>query len=1077
MDNRRNSGLWAAQASADDPNGMPAGPSKSSYRRSADGPEAGYTGRGGPPPASYSSNRSSGQNGVTRTSSHRRRDSMPKEPPTMPAAPEVPRAPPVSYRGPYGGATMIPNRTRGNPKQYPALDTRGGPPPSRSSAYNAPVSPISPVEPLDREPSRRGSTRESRRGSATEKSPLQKLEMNRDQKRAKLQEAESRLQELAPTDEGSRRLSRSGTGSQQRHVSDPHRPVSGAAPSSAEKRHVSGPIESQEWWSNTRNSIEARSSRPPTNSYPPANEPSSGAPARRRSAYRRERERERDVPPTYPEPERTSGPPARSASQYDRDRYYGARRPSADAGPGPGAESSRQAPPSGGVGRSGSVGRSPSRKLQKEPKWEYAKKPADKDKKLPDVPKEAPKSPYMNQPEPASKPEPSSSPVYTFTRRGSFAAPAKSYRMPPALADYSKAPAHDPPRTSRDERRQSVRETRMEQPAPEPTREPSRRITREVEKTPPAPVSVSPPEQRSEGHQHHHLPHLFHRHHENERRYAPPVELDEWKNAGTASLMGEDLFLEGPSRAKATAPAPAPAPAPPPPAGADKSTPWWEQSPSQRRRSSSYTQPTPKAAPVEPRSQPKTESIPDQAAYDSTGQTTFSPRLFLKCGPLLRYTGMRKEKTSSNREREIWRGSVMIVTEDSYSSYETPPTLSLFSQPMDLLPPPPAQLDAASGNLAPEYVDPLRGQPHLSRTGRTLYVRPIENVEVEADLSRLEDDNGLFEEIRTEPTTPVTARASKIPKRDGERLGKVRNVKGVRLHAERGVTFWRFNLEVELGSEQARIAYRINRGPATGFWVPAKGETMNIMFHSCNGFSLSVDSRQFCGPDPMWRDVLNNHQTRPFHVMLGGGDQIYNDAAMRETKLFGEWSMDRNPQRKSHAEFTLDMQDELERFYLDRYSMWFSQGLFGMANSQIPMVNIWDDHDIIDGYGSYPDHFMKTPVFTGIGAIAFKYYMLFQHQSVPAETTKEEPSWLLGYAKGPYIKELSRSIFVSLGKKVAFLGLDCRTERMRDEILTQETYDNIFDRLNDEIVKGQTKHLIVLLGVVSLNPFRKTSSC
>ena len=38
------------------------------------------------------------------------------------------------------------------------------------------------------------------------------------------------------------------------------------------------------------------------------------------------------------------------------------------------------------------------------------------------------------------------------------------------------------------------------------------------------------------------------------------------------------------------------------------------------------------------------------------------------------------------------------------------------------------------------------------------------------------------------------------------------------------------------------------------------------------------------------------------------------------------------------------MQEELEIFYLERYSMWFSQGLFGMANSQIPMINIWDDH-------------------------------------------------------------------------------------------------------------------------------------
>lgn len=107
-------------------------------------------------------------------------------------------------------------------------------------------------------------------------------------------------------------------------------------------------------------------------------------------------------------------------------------------------------------------------------------------------------------------------------------------------------------------------------------------------------------------------------------------------------------------------------------------------------------------------------------------------------------------------------------------------------------------------------------------------------------------------------------------------------------------------------------------------------------------------SADFSGPDPLWRDVLNTHQTKPFHVMLGGGDQIYNDAVMRQTTLFQEWLGIKNPMRKHEAEFTPDMQDELETFYLDRYSMWFSQGLFGMANSQIPMVNLWDDHGTFD---------------------------------------------------------------------------------------------------------------------------------
>lgn len=91
--------------------------------------------------------------------------------------------------------------------------------------------------------------------------------------------------------------------------------------------------------------------------------------------------------------------------------------------------------------------------------------------------------------------------------------------------------------------------------------------------------------------------------------------------------------------------------------------------------------------------------------------------------------------------------------------------------------------------------------------------------------------------------------------------------------------------------------------------------------------------------------------------------------------------------------------------------------------------------DIIDGFGSYPHHFMSSPVFTGLGAVAFKYYMLFQHQSVPDETHADEPSWLLGAAPGPYINELSRSVFMFLGRKVAFLGLDCRTERMVSSVI------------------------------------------
>lgn len=357
---------------------------------------------------------------------------------------------------------------------------------------------------------------------------------------------------------------------------------------------------------------------------------------------------------------------------------------------------------------------------------------------------------------------------------------------------------------------------------------------------------------------------------------------------------------------------------------------------------------------------------------------------------------------------------------------------------MDLLPPPPEKISGEAGvQLAPEYVDPAAGLIKIGRNGRPLYVKPVDHVDEAADLSFTQNEEGLFEQSPSsiDPNSGSSGQpipSNRIHSNDGEKAGQYREIRGARLHADpaRDVTFWRFSIEVELGDKQERIAYRINEGPAVGFWVPAKGQPMNIMFHSCNGFSLSVDSNKFSGPDPLWRDVLNEHQTRPFHVMIGGGDQIYNDEVQVKSKLFYEWTQLSSLHHKQRVPFDSDLKAELETFYLEHYATWFSQGLFSVANCQIPMINIWDDHDIIDGFGSYSDHLMGTPVFSGLGNVAFKYYMLYQHHSVPEETEADEPSWILGADLGPYIRQRSRSVFMSLGKGVALLGLDCRTERM-----------------------------------------------
>jgi len=89
------------------------------------------------------------------------------------------------------------------------------------------------------------------------------------------------------------------------------------------------------------------------------------------------------------------------------------------------------------------------------------------------------------------------------------------------------------------------------------------------------------------------------------------------------------------------------------------------------------------------------------------------------------------------------------------------------------------------------------------------------------------------------------------------------------------------------------------------------------------------------------------------------------------------------------------------------------------------MQNIYDDHDIIDGFGSYPHKFMQCPVFSSLGRVAFKYYLLFQHQSSIEEASSLkawDKSIIFGAERGPYIKEYSRSIMNWLGKDVLFLG-------------------------------------------------------
>jgi hypothetical protein len=328
--------------------------------------------------------------------------------------------------------------------------------------------------------------------------------------------------------------------------------------------------------------------------------------------------------------------------------------------------------------------------------------------------------------------------------------------------------------------------------------------------------------------------------------------------------------------------------------------------------------------------------------------------------------------------------------------------------------------------------------------------------------------------------------------------------RGEKLYEDPGKAFWRFKIEVPFQQFESRWEYRIrgldsdeeleNKKPQN-FCIPSLDQSMRILFHSCNGFSVGTDTDSWAGP-ALWNDVLRMHERKPFHVMIGGGDQIYNDGVRVDGPL-RQWTDIGNPHKRREYPFDEKMRQECDDYYYRNYVRWYNHAPFSNANGQIPQINIWDDHDIIDGFGSYTDHFMRCAVFRGIGGVAHKYYILFQHHIAPPRSTyttdapktvnvgpdgmtdpvqlnetfvmtndSDDPSYIIGPKPGPYVEERSRSIYTQLGARLAFCGIDARTERTRHQINYPETYTKIFKRLTDEFSANKNlKHLILLLGV------------
>lgn len=166
-------------------------------------------------------------------------------------------------------------------------------------------------------------------------------------------------------------------------------------------------------------------------------------------------------------------------------------------------------------------------------------------------------------------------------------------------------------------------------------------------------------------------------------------------------------------------------------------------------------------------------------------------------------------------------------------------------------------------------------------------------------------------------------------------------------------------------------------------------------------------------------------------------------------------------------------QQVIDRFLFTNYVKWFGSGAMARAFSRIPMVNMLDDHDLIDGFGTYAEDLMQSPVFNLIGSRGYFFYLLFQHFMVDEvdgvlneNTTNPNPtqfrSLIIG-GPGSYIAFPTHSFLIWMGPKQHMLLLDCRAQRKLDQVCSEDTYERVFEACMN--LPESVRHLIIQLGV------------
>ncbi|TLD39393.1 ww domain [Venturia nashicola] len=298
-----------------------------------------------------------------------------------------------------------------------------------------------------------------------------------------------------------------------------------------------------------------------------------------------------------------------------------------------------------------------------------------------------------------------------------------------------------------------------------------------------------------------------------------------------------------------------------------------------------------------------------------------------------------------------------------------------------------------------------------------------------------------------------------------------RQLKANPIYSHQRWMFYRYDVDLKMEEQGVKWTYAITSHLGCTryeFLVAGRYETSwRFIAHSGNDFALNVNANERAklgGVGFMWKDILQKHiECNGFHAQLGLGDQIYADRMWKEIPLLKQWTATSGKETRKNAAWTPRHEEEISHAYFHYYTSHFDQPHLREAFAQIPHVLTLDDHDIFDGYGSYPEYMQFSNMFKNIGRIGVEMYLLFQHHTtldILRNVNNDLDLFTITGTGWHFIKYL--------GPAVVVVGPDCRSERNPHQVMAGPTYQGLFPKV--AVLPPSVQHCIWMVPVPLVYP-------